>query len=206
MSSRAAYDDLARTLDRLEIVNCDKKPFIPDDQFDQALDYNFLSVCVSDLLPLADADGDGGALRHVQTLYQSFRKIIAILVMMRYERSFIRFWETNTSDCELPLGETQLRDIDADLWWPKFNGLQYRFLARMYCEETESQQWTDDYVLPILDKVYRSRGAFSEVYKIRIHPHYDRLNFRGHHEVRPGSAGRRAGWNIPPYVRCEKHG
>jgi len=173
------YDDLARKLDRLEIVNCDKKPFIPDDRFDGALTYEFLSTCVSDLLPSEDA----GAHRHIPTLYKSYRKVIAILVMMRYEKHFVNFWEKNTNDRDLPLDQERLRSIDEELWWPKFNTLQYKFLARVYCEETESQQWTDDYVLPILDKVYRNRGAFSEVYKIRIHPYYDRLNFRGDQEV-----------------------
>lgn len=164
---------LIRACQRLESKSCDGKTFIPDDAFDATFTRDLLKACAHDLLgEIADHP------ETLQKLYAEYRKTITILVLMTYERSFVRFWTNEIGDQCLPIEEETLKALDGNLWWPTFNKLQYKFLARPFRDELEPQQWSEEFPLPILEMEYRNRGAFSEVYKIKIHPQYDQLNYQ----------------------------
>jgi hypothetical protein len=164
---------LIRACQRLESKSCDGKTFIPEDAFDEAFTLELLESCAYDLLGrIAYRPGT------IERLYADYRKTITILVLMTYESSFINFWNADISDKNLPLDEETLKTLDEGLWWPAFNKYQYEFLARPFRDELEPQNWSEDYVLPIMEMEYKNRGAFSEVYKIKIHPRYDQLNYQ----------------------------
>jgi hypothetical protein len=177
----AAYRALIRALDQAETESLLGKKFIPDDKFDEVFTFELLESIAKDLLGEDDRN-------NIQVLYHGYRKTIAILVWMTWESCFVKFWNDRKSDQHLPLDKETLNRLDSNLWWPKFDELQYKFLARWFSEETESQQWSEDFVLPIIAKEWRNKGGFSTVFRIKIHPRYDFLNYHyeeGDQEVFP---------------------
>lgn len=171
------YRDLRRSINALRTKNYADKSFIPNDDFDAAFTKPVLEHYAGHLL------GDVGAGRsHLAELYQNYRKTIAILVLMDYENSFVNFWALKDySDESLPIGQERLAEIDPDLspcpLWVQFNELQHLFLAPPFRLEPEPMDWSEQFVLPFLEKKYKGRGNFSTVYRIKIHPAYDQLGY-----------------------------
>jgi hypothetical protein len=187
--AKEAYRVLIRACQRLESKCCDGKTFIPDDAFDETFTPELLQACARDLLgDIADIPDT------LDRLYRLYRKTITILVLMTYESSFINFWKAGITDENLPLDEATLKSLDENLWWPTWDKHQYCFLALMFRNEEESQKWPDDFVLPIVEREEKGHGNFSVVYKIKIHPRYDQLNYQyegGGQEVHPVSASQK---------------
>lgn len=171
------YRDLRRSINILRITSCLNKSFIPEDDFNRIFTRAELEKCAHYLLDHVGPDD-------LDELYARYRKTIAILVLMDYESSFVRFWENEGYDDDsLPLDAAGLGAVDAELLrWNlpgQFMEKQFLFLAPKFSSDDVDTgrriEWTEDYVLPLLEKTYRSRGNFSTVYKIKIHPSYDLL-------------------------------
>ena len=182
VTARETYQELIWALDQIETASALGKKFVPEDRFNSVFTIELLHQIVGDLLGEVQAGGD--VRQHVPQLYRRHRKTIAILVWMARESYFVRFWQMGLTDLHLPLTQQKLQELHTQVWWPRFNELQYKFLARGFGADDDdggggraAPQWSDDYVLPIVAKKWRSNGGFSTVFRIKIHPCYDFLNY-----------------------------
>jgi hypothetical protein len=166
------YLKLKRALQFMIMTAADGRDFVPDDEFVRAFDHDTIEIFAMDVLGV-------DLTATIVKLREHYRKIIAILVLMDHEKSFVHFWHGGRDDSQLPLDEDTLNEIAPQLLWRHFNKLQYEFLATKFCEEPEPQHWSGEFVLPFEQKEYLKPGGHSEatVYKVRIHPNYDELHW-----------------------------
>lgn len=151
------------------------RPFIPRSEFDSLLTEQSVSETICEIT--RDLE-DGAITVPVDEIYRSYRKVLAILVMIRKEDWIAEFIDHGCSDGRLPLNATVLDKIDPEggLSRSSFLEKQYLFLAQTI-ERNMEADWPESVVVPIIrqESLKAGRGGFATVSKIVIHSDYDNL-------------------------------
>ncbi|KAF8250382.1 kinase-like protein, partial [Wilcoxina mikolae CBS 423.85] len=165
----------------------DEYNFIPKDKLDELL----TRQTVKEITKQISNQVSGDQPRHLPAnaflyeddytrIHEKYRVILAILIELSWEELFFKFQYYDYDDLRLPFTQKDLEHISRDgAICPLFLKRQYEFLPRTIGEESGEgrHSWTSEYVLPFIAKTEIGGGGFSKVFKTKIHPLYDKINW-----------------------------
>lgn len=152
--------------------------FIPCDKLDELLGEEMVKKILYEIAQTKHKEGqlqiDHFEPEQVyQRIYKEYKIILAILIDLSWEEMVVGFSRfANLNDSKLPFTEDQLKQVDRRLTNTEFSKKQYQF----YMETLEEgHAWGSDCVLPFVENTIIGKGGFSDVYRIKIYPAYDKL-------------------------------
>lgn len=103
-------------------------------------------------------------------------KVLSILLIIGHAESIIKIFVQPGLDSKLPFGKEQLTALPESVR-KGFLLEQNAFLAPHFCRGMVLRIMMHDVVMPFIEEqaLEGGEGAFGTVYKIRIHPEYQRL-------------------------------
>jgi hypothetical protein len=154
--------------------------FIPRDKLDQLLDEEMVKKILCEIAKSNYGEGSGPLqIDHFepeklyQLIHQEYKVILAILIDLSWEEMVVEFSRfANLNDSKLPFNEDQLKQVDDTLTSTEFSKRQYHFIME---DLKGCHAWCIDYVLPFVEDEIIGKGAFSDVYRVKIYPAYDKL-------------------------------
>lgn len=116
----------------------------------------------------------------VANLEESYPRVFTILVLIgkgRYIEHFVQ--HLNLCDLHLPFLEKPAHfpiDPNDPTFWESFYEKQFAFCAHHFHNNVNYTKLEERCVLPIIKKEVLGQGGSAAIYKIVLHPDYDRLN------------------------------
>ena len=115
----------------------------------------------------------------VEFLESRYIKVFTILTLIRKGR-YIEYVVQlpNLRDTQLPFLEKPAHfpiDPNDNTFWDSFYEKQFLFCPH-YFRLNENSKLEDPCILPIISKEALAQGGSAAIYKIKLHPYYDRLN------------------------------
>lgn len=116
----------------------------------------------------------------VDTLEDRYIRVFTILTLIgkgRYVEHFIQ--HPNLRDNQLPFLEKPAHfptDPNDRTFWDSFYEKQFAFCAHHFRYNENYTKLEDLFILPIVSKEALGQGGSAAIYKIKLHPYYDRLN------------------------------
>ena len=114
----------------------------------------------------------------LETGETGYLRVFTILILLgkgTYIEHFVQF--PNLRDSNLPFLVKPSHfptDPTDPIFWERFHEKQFAFCAH-YFRDNENKWLEDLCVLPITEKSAIGQGGSATLYKIRLHPHYDKL-------------------------------
>ena len=113
--------------------------------------------------------------KYVDSVIQSARKVLSILVVVGKEEYFVDdFLHRELCDSKLPLTDSELSHTPAR---KRFLFEQYAFLAPVFTLGAIHKTLNEHYVLPFLtnEPLVKGEGAFGKVFRVKIHPAHQKM-------------------------------
>ena len=117
------------------------------------------------------------AVTHLENWYTIVFSILILIGKGNYIMEFSQ--HTNLRDHHLPFLGKPLHfptDPDDPTFWSKFCEEQFAFCAHTLEYNDIHTKLEDSCILPIVSKEELARGGSAAIYKILLHPYYDKLN------------------------------
>ena len=112
-------------------------------------------------------------------LEEWYIRVFTILILIGKGNYIEHFYQhTNLRDHKLPFLEKPAHfpiDPSDPTFWESFYEKQFIFCAHCFGHNENYIKLEDPCVLPITSKELLGRGGSAAIYKIRLHPYYDRL-------------------------------
>jgi hypothetical protein len=181
----------------MQVMAACRRPFIPQSKLDMLLSKDKVVQMVEEISNMGHLPSDLYREQHdrhqmftiirdprqIDIIYQDYKKILALLVMVEQELCIVNFWQQGEkNDRNLPLDKDWLEKLDPELSKTSFFNKQQLFLAPEFTDtlKTQTRHWGPEVVLPFLEneRLVEGKGGFAHVFKIKIHPDYDKLGSR----------------------------
>lgn len=166
MSKLRDIKDLLFT-QKKEAADQRNKKFLPEGSLDQILCRENISECLRD--PSFQIQQHKFEST-VDLVFEGRKKILAILIETRLERTIHKFFEHGIFDSVLSASEEQLKFILAESTDRQlFTERQWDYLAHKFSRELYVQQLSANYVLSYVKQTKIKSEEFSRVYKVLVH-------------------------------------
>jgi hypothetical protein len=157
----------------LRIKNCQGRYFVPESPY---LTYMAPEIIRGALLRCGTEPWKLDEL--VTVITEGAKRIIGILILIRQEKTFIKFveehqGETRTMDAQLPFTRDKLSFLEPDMA-EEFVETQWMFIAPTFAPRLTHRFFDDDTVLPFVEDLSLDEGGFGRVFLVKVHAGYHR--------------------------------